>query len=486
MPIDDDAVGIVKWGTGATASDFNTPADVGFAEADGWPLAYGTPGSGSEPQREVFNWQWRRLTALAVELLTHGGGLPWDSRISYLHPASVMGSDGMLYQSVQDSTNQDPTTDTSDTYWQQVGITLSDADIKTAYERNANTNALTDALLTALQGAAPLASPSFTGAVTVPDQTAGTNNGRAANTRFVAAAIAALVAAAPSTLDTLNELAAALGDDANFAATVTTQLGLKADASALRVLNGARAPTTSDGVDGNLWVRTDIDALYAKANGAWQRFAGVVPGTFQSSFALTSANDNATGIASDGSYLYVVDATDDRVYVYSLAGVFQSSFALTSANNNATGIASDGSYLYVVDATDDRVYVYSLAGVFQSSFALTSANNNPGGIASDGSYLYVADHPDDRVYVYSLAGAFQSSFALASANTNPRGITSDGSSLYVVDNSDDRVYVYSFAGSFISSFALTSGNTSSSGIASDGSNLYVADITDDLVYVYSL
>ena len=224
MPIDDDAVGIVKWGTGAGASDFNTPADVGFAEADGWPLAYGTPGSGSEPQREVFNWQWRRLTALAVELLTHGGGLPWDSRISYLHPASVMGSDGMLYQSVQDSTNQDPTTDASDTYWQQVGITLSDADIKTAYERNANTNALTDALLALLQGAAPLSSPAFTGAVTVPDQTAGTNNGRAANTRFVAAALAALVASAPSTLDTLNELADALGDDPNFAATVMTML----------------------------------------------------------------------------------------------------------------------------------------------------------------------------------------------------------------------------------------------------------------------
>ena len=320
MPIDDDAVGIVKWGTGAGASDFNTPADVGFAEADGWPLAYGTPGSGSEPQREVFNWQWRRMTALAVELLTHGGGLPWDSRISYLHPASVMGSDGMLYQSVQGSLNQDPTSDASDTYWQQVGITLSDADIKTAYERNANTNALTDALLALLQGAAPLASPSFTGAVTVPDQTAGTNNGRAANTRFVAAALAALVASAPSALDTLNELAAALGDDANFAATVTTQLGLKADASALRVLNGTRAPTTSDGVDGNLWVRTDINALYTKANGAWQRSAGFVSGVFLSSFALTSANAYPRGIASDGSSLYVVNAANRRPGVCVLAG----------------------------------------------------------------------------------------------------------------------------------------------------------------------
>ena len=180
-----------------------------------------------------------------------------------------------------------------------MGITLSDADIKTAYERNANTNALTDALLTMLQGAAPLASPAFTGAVTVPDQTAGTNNARAANTRFVAAAIAALVAAAPSTLDTLNELAAALGDDPNFSASIMTALGNKAnsaDVPTQRVLNGTRAPTTSDGVDGNLWVWTDRSHLYTKANGAWQRFSRFVQGALQSSFALTAHNnDNPQG-----------------------------------------------------------------------------------------------------------------------------------------------------------------------------------------------
>ena len=276
-PRDNDALQIRKW---AATGDVATPESVGIDRAEGWDVQYSTPG-GNLPEREVINQVLREISALGDEVNRHGCGLPWDSRISYLHPASVMGSDGMLYQSVQDSTNQDPTTDTSDTYWQQVGITLSDADIKTAYERNANTNALTNALLTRLQGAAPLASPSFTGAVTVPDQTAGTNNGRAANTRFVAAAIAALVAAA-------------LGDDANFAATVTTQLGLKADTSALRVLNGTRAPTTSDGVDGNLWVRTDINALYAKANGAWQQVCRVVFGTFQSSFALDSANTTPT------------------------------------------------------------------------------------------------------------------------------------------------------------------------------------------------
>jgi hypothetical protein len=51
----------------------------------------------------------------------------------------------------------------------------------------------------------------------------------------IAAAIAALVDSAPSTLDTLNELAAALGDDPNFASTLTTTLAGKADTYAVNV-----------------------------------------------------------------------------------------------------------------------------------------------------------------------------------------------------------------------------------------------------------
>lgn len=46
-----------------------------------------------------------------------------------------------------------------------------------------------------------------------------------------AAAVAAIVDSAPATLDTLNELAAALNDDANFSSTVTTSLSNKLDAS---------------------------------------------------------------------------------------------------------------------------------------------------------------------------------------------------------------------------------------------------------------
>lgn len=48
---------------------------------------------------------------------------------------------------------------------------------------------------------------------------------------YVDAALAALVDSSPAALDTLNELAAALGDDADFAGTVTTALGTKANSS---------------------------------------------------------------------------------------------------------------------------------------------------------------------------------------------------------------------------------------------------------------
>lgn len=56
----------------------------------------------------------------------------------------------------------------------------------------------------------------------------------------IAAAVTALVGGAPGALDTLNELAAALGDDASYAASITTALAGKADDSAVVKLTGAQ------------------------------------------------------------------------------------------------------------------------------------------------------------------------------------------------------------------------------------------------------
>ncbi|EKK4000276.1 phage tail protein [Cronobacter sakazakii] len=74
---------------------------------------------------------------------------------------------------------------------------------------------------------APLASPALTGTPTAPTPAQTVNNTQIATTAFVKAAIAALVASSPAALDTLSELAAALGNDANFAATMTKALAGK-------------------------------------------------------------------------------------------------------------------------------------------------------------------------------------------------------------------------------------------------------------------
>jgi hypothetical protein len=72
------------------------------------------------------------------------------------------------------------------------------------------------------------ASPAFTGIPIAPTATAGTNTTQLATTQYVRTEVANLVNSAPGALDTLDELAAALGDDASFASTVTTSIGLKA------------------------------------------------------------------------------------------------------------------------------------------------------------------------------------------------------------------------------------------------------------------
>ncbi len=79
---------------------------------------------------------------------------------------------------------------------------------------------------------APKDSPTFTGTPKAPTAAAGNNSTQLANTAFVQAAIAALVASSPAALDTLNELAAALGNDPNFATTMTNALAGKMDKAA--------------------------------------------------------------------------------------------------------------------------------------------------------------------------------------------------------------------------------------------------------------
>lgn len=101
----------------------------------------------------------------------------------------------------------------------------------------------------AIADKAPLNSPALAGTPTAPTPATADNSTKLANTAFVqsvvAAAIANLINAAPGALDTLEELAQALGDDPNFAATMTAALAAKADDAAVTDALALKAPLSS-------------------------------------------------------------------------------------------------------------------------------------------------------------------------------------------------------------------------------------------------
>lgn len=105
----------------------------------------------------------------------------------------------------------------------------------TAESDNSQKIATTAFIKQVLLAYAKLDSPNFTGKPTAPTADQSSNDTQLATTAFVRSAIAALVDSSPGALDTLNELAAALGNDPNFATTMTNALAGKMDKAA----NGA-------------------------------------------------------------------------------------------------------------------------------------------------------------------------------------------------------------------------------------------------------
>lgn len=118
-----------------------------------------------------------------------------------------------------------------------IDLTNVSADhLKTAVERSG-----------ALADYAPLASPAFTGTPTAPTAGQGDSSTALATTAFVNAAVLRLIGAAPGALDTLEELANALGDDPNFAATMTNLIAEKAPLESPVLTGTPTAPTPEPG-----------------------------------------------------------------------------------------------------------------------------------------------------------------------------------------------------------------------------------------------
>ncbi len=244
---------------------------------------------------------------------------------------------------------------------------------------------------------------------------------------------------------------------------------------------------------------SDQNAKFYVVNGATPSNGGTnttfkyqASGTEQAPYGLSviSANPDLgpRGIAANaaGTMEWVVDA-NKNVYVYSPSGTLLGSWSAGGLSSSAqlTGIATNGTDIWLVDSYSDKVYKFTgaasrLSGSQNaaSSFSLAGGHNgdpNPQDIVTDGTSFWVVDGSKLKVFKYTLSGSLLGSWSIDPADTHPTGITinpNNVSDIWIVDNGTDKVYQYIGAASRTSgsqnagaTFALAAGNTNPQGIA---------------------
>lgn len=300
-----------------------------------------------------------------------------------------------------------------------------------------NTSDIAKPVSTAQQAAldlkANLASPNFTGTPLVPTAVAGTNTTQVANTAFVAATIASLVNSSPALLDTLGELATALGNDPNFATTVTALIGTKLSiASNLSDLNNRQTAlnTLAGGVNANRVLRgngtnialgqvdltTDVTGSLPAANGGLttgvQTIAGnktlssviIVPNaSYGFNIApITDGYNTCRFTASDASYwdFGIAPVTSGKPFYISsgTAGGGISGFQINASNYNisTSGILSVTNTTQSTSTTTGALVV--------SGGAAVGGNLNVGGFTSLGDNVAIK-----KKYLTGVAGGTQGS-----------------------------------------------------------------------------
>lgn len=156
---------------------------------------------------------------------------------------------------------------------------------------------------TFLDNKANLASPTFTGTPAAPTANAGTNTTQIATTAFVNTAITNLINGAPGALDTLDELAQALGDDSNFATTVTNSLSGKLNTSGGTISGNL---VVSGTIDANEIRETVVDVTLSSNVGTLDWTAGNI--YYISTAPTGNMTFNVTNVPTDNSKMMTINA----------------------------------------------------------------------------------------------------------------------------------------------------------------------------------
>ncbi len=274
------------------------------------------------------------------------------------------------------------------------------------------------------------------------------------------------------------------------------------------------------------------------------------------SFTATHSNlrfPTSVAFSVDGSKMYVLDSRGGDIYQYSLSEAFDVSSAaldgtagasFTATHDNLRGPDSvafsvNGSKMYVLDNSGNRIFQYSLPDAFDVTGATLDGGassdgylfdvahrdlNLPDSIAfsANGSKMYVLDSRDGDIYQYSLPAAFSVANATLDGGTpqqpgasftaehddlytpNSVAFSDDGNKMYVLDGDDGDIFQYGLPDAFNVTGAILDGSTSqqqqpgasftafhsdnpdSLAFSSNGSKMYVLDPYNGDIFQYSL
>lgn len=165
-----------------------------------------------------------------------------------------------------------------------------------------------------------------------------------ASAATVASQLATLVDSAPTTLDTLNELAAALGDDANYATTITTALGTKANSTDVTSALAAKAPLASPTFTGDA-VFNSTSAIKLPVGTTAQR-----PGT------------PSAGMIRQNSTTGYIEYYDTSTSQWVGIGAFQATGGTVSTSGNYTYHTFTSSGTFTVTQGSKTVNLLTVAG----------------------------------------------------------------------------------------------------------------------------
>jgi hypothetical protein len=202
---------------------------------------------------------------------------------------------------------------------------------------------------------APVNSPTLTGTPMAPTAEPETNNTQIATTAFVMAALSALVNSSPEALDTLNELAAALGNDADFATTITNALALKAPLASPALTGTPTAPTAAAATN-NTQVATTAFVQGVVGDGIKSVARGFM------SLGLTNTNNSSAPQIAAGSQVEVGGS------VYTCQA--NTSVNETPQNNqvNYIYVSVDGSTIIFSYGTTTPAWNVSKGGWYNSNY----------------------------------------------------------------------------------------------------------------------